>query len=107
MRRKKIRHIDEVFQQFLRDIEDDFEVDIQEDEAVFPIEVVCKLAHIHYWTLRNFIKEGLIRPKKIGKKKMLFSQEDIKRVECVKYLMDEKGINIQGIKMFFEISREG
>ena len=38
--------------------------------------------------------------------KMLFSKHDIKKIECIKYLMDEKGINLQGIKVFFEISEE-
>ncbi|HEC70038.1 MAG TPA: MerR family transcriptional regulator [Candidatus Omnitrophica bacterium] len=106
MRRKVQKHIDKLFKDFLEEIEKDFEVEIEEDEPVFPIEVVCKMAHLPYWTLRSIIKEGIIKPKKVGKKKMLFSKEDIKKVECIKYLMNKKGINIKGIKVFFEISGE-
>ena len=106
MGERERRHIDDIFRKFLDQIEQSFEVEIEEDDPVFPIEVVCKLADLHYWTLRSIIKEGIIEPKKVGKKKMLFSKHDIKKVECVKYLMDEKGINIKGVKMFFEISEE-
>ena len=104
MKREEEKHIDKIFREFLRNIEEDFDIDIEDDEPVFPIEVVCKLADLHYWTLRNIIKEGIVEPKKTGKKKMLFSKHDIKIVECVKYLMEEKGVNIKGIRMFFEIS---
>ena len=102
---KDKEHIDDIFREFLKEIEDHFDIDIDEDDAVFPIEVACKLAKLQYWTLRSIIKEGIVKPKKVGKKKMLFSQHDIKKIECVKYLMEEKGVNIKGIKVFFEISR--
>ena len=105
MKKKNSRHIDDLFKDFLDEVERHFSVDIDDDEAVYPIEVVCKLADLHYWTLRNIIKEGIIEPKKVGKKKILFSLEDIKKIECVKYLMEEKGVNIQGVKVFFDISR--
>lgn len=104
MRRKIQKHINDMFREFLKDVEDQFSVDIEDEEPVFPIEVVCKLADLQYWTLRSILKEGIVKPKKVGKKKMLFSKKDIKKVECIKYLMDEKGVNLQGIRMFFEIS---
>ena len=66
------RHIDHLFRDFLRQIEEQFEIDIEEEDPVFPIEVVCKLADLHYWTLRNFIKEGIIEPKKVGKTKFSY-----------------------------------
>ncbi|MBN2121283.1 MAG: MerR family transcriptional regulator [Candidatus Omnitrophica bacterium] len=104
MKEKSRKHIDDLFRDFLEQIEHDFEIDIEEDEPVFPIEVACKLVQLQYWTLRNILKEGIIEPKKVGKKKMLFSKHDIKKIECIKYLMEEKGVNLHGIKMFFEIS---
>lgn len=104
MRRRIQKHIDEIFKDFLQEIEESFQIEIEDSEPVFPIEVVCKMAHLPYWTLRSIIKEGIVKPKKVGKKKVLFSKEDIKKVECIKYLMEKKGVNIKGIKMFFEIS---
>ncbi len=104
MKRKIQKHIDDMFREFLENVEDRFSVDIEEDEAVFPVEVVCKLTDLQYWTLRSILKEGIVTPKKVGKKKMLFSKKDIKKVECIKYLMDEKGVNLQGVRVFFEIS---
>lgn len=80
----------------------EFTVRIQEDDPLFPIEVVCNLAKLHYWTLRNFLKEGFVRPKKVGKKKMLFCLKDIKKVEYLKYLVEERGVNINGLRVILE-----
>jgi len=104
--KKKPKKIEDIFSDFLKEIEESFSLDIEEYDAVFPIEVVCKLADLQYWTVRNIIKEGIVKPKKVGKKKVLFSEHDLKKIECVKFLMEKKGVNIKGVKMFFEISSE-
>lgn len=105
MKRRKAGNLEESVRNFLEELEKRFEVEIKEDEPVFPVEVVCKLTHISYWTLRSILKEGIVHPKKKGKKKLLFSQEDVRRLECISYLMRKRGVNIKGVKMIFEISQ--
>jgi DNA-binding transcriptional MerR regulator len=45
----------------------------------------------------------VVSPKRIGKKSRLYSLKDIRRLEYVHYLMEDKQVNIRGIKMILEI----
>jgi len=80
-----------------------FDIQISLDEPLYVISVVSKLVDLPVWTLRQLDKVGVVRPKRIGKKSRLYSLRDIKRLEYVHYLMEEKHINIHGIKMILEI----
>ena len=72
---------------------------IAPDEPVYVISVVCKLVDIPIWTLRQLDKAGVVRPKRLGKKNRLYSLKDLKRLEYVHYLMEEKRVNIHGLKI--------
>jgi len=80
-----------------------FDIQISGDEPVYIISVVSKLLDIPIWTLRALDKAGIVRPKRIGKKSRLYSLKDIKKLEYVHYLMEEKGVNIRGIKIILDI----
>ncbi len=86
--------------------EDFFDVKIPENEPIYPLNIVCKLLKMHSWTINEIIKEGIVHPKKIGKRKKLFSYKDICRLKYVKYLIEKKGVNIQGVKVILEIRKE-
>ena len=86
--------------------EDFFEVEIPEDEPIYPLNIVCKLLKMHSWTINEIVKEGIVHPKKVGKRKKLFSYKDIRRLKYVKYLIEKKGVNIQGVKVILEIKKE-
>ncbi|OQX88075.1 MAG: hypothetical protein B6D55_01475 [Candidatus Omnitrophica bacterium 4484_70.2] len=86
--------------------EEIFEVEIPEDEPIYPLNIVCKLLKMHSWTINEIVKEGIIHPKKVGKRKKLFSYRDIRRLKYVKYLIEKKGVNIQGVKVILEIRRD-
>lgn len=79
-----------------------FDIQISPDEPVYVISVVSKLVDLPVWTLRQLDKVGVVRPKRIGKKSRLYSLKDIKRLEYVHYLMEEKRVNIHGIKIILE-----
>jgi len=72
---------------------------IAPDEPVYVISVVCKLVDIPVWTLRQLDKAGVVRPKRLGKKNRLYSLKDLKKLEYVHYLMEEKRVNIHGLKI--------
>jgi MerR family transcriptional regulator, heat shock protein HspR len=86
--------------------DDEFEVDIPKDECLYPLNIVCRLLDMHTWTVNELVKLEILRPKLIGKKKKLFSQCDMKRIRYVKFLIEERGVNIAGIKVIFEIREE-
>jgi MerR family transcriptional regulator/heat shock protein HspR len=79
-----------------------FDIYISPDEPVYVISVVSKLVDLPVWTLRQLDKAGIVRPKRIGKKSRLYSLKDIRRLEYVHYLMEEKRVNIHGIKIILE-----
>jgi MerR family transcriptional regulator, heat shock protein HspR len=82
-----------------------FNLKIAPSEPVYVIGVVCKLVDIPIWTLRQLDKAGVVRPKRIGKKNRLYSLKDLKRLEYVHYLMENKGVNIHGVKIILEKRR--
>ncbi|MFH1768418.1 MAG: MerR family transcriptional regulator [Candidatus Omnitrophota bacterium] len=85
---------------------DNFDIEIGPDEPVYTLSVICKLLDMHYWTVHDILEEGLLSPKKTGKRKKLFSHKDIKRLKYIKYLIEDRGVNINGIKVIFEMRRE-
>ena len=85
---------------------EDFEVDISPDDPVFVISIVSKLCNIPVWTLRELEKKEIIKPKRIGKKTRCYSKKQITKLEYVHYLMEEKHVNISGIKIILEMREE-
>lgn len=80
-----------------------FDIQISPDEPVYVISVVSKLVEMPVWTLRSLDKAGVVKPKRAGKKSRLYSLKDIRRLEYIHYLMQEKGVNLRGIKLILEI----
>ncbi|MDD5661123.1 MAG: MerR family transcriptional regulator [Candidatus Omnitrophica bacterium] len=76
-----------------------FRLKISAEEPVYVISVVCKLVNIPIWTLRQLDKAGVVKPKRIGRKSRLYSLKDLKKLEYVHYLMEEKRVNIHGVKI--------
>jgi MerR family transcriptional regulator, heat shock protein HspR len=82
-----------------------FDIYISPDEPVYVISVVSKLTTLPVWTLRQLDNKGVVCPKRVGKKSRLYSLKDIKRLEYVYYLMQEKHVNISGVKVILEKER--
>jgi MerR family transcriptional regulator/heat shock protein HspR len=80
-----------------------FDIQISVDEPVYVISVVSKLVDMPIWTLRTLDKAGVVRPKRIGKKSRLYSLKDVKKLEYVHYLMEDKNVNISGVKIILEM----
>ena len=83
-----------------------FDVYISPDEPVYVISVVSKLVDLPVWTLRQLDKAGIVCPKRIGKKSRLYSLKNIKRLEYIHYLLEDKHVNIHGIKIILETTIE-
>ncbi|MFA5100726.1 MAG: MerR family transcriptional regulator [Candidatus Omnitrophota bacterium] len=82
-----------------------YEIRISPDEPVYVISVVSKLVGIPVWTLRQLDKAGVVCPKRVGKKSRLYCMKDMRRLEYVHYLMEEKHVNVRGIKVIIEMQR--
>lgn len=89
-----------------KEIEKQFDIEIPLDEPIYPLNIVCKILKMHSWTVNEIVKMRLVHPKKVGKRKKLFSYRNIQRLRYIKYLMEDKGVNIKGIKVIFEMEKE-
>lgn len=81
-------------------------VKINPGDAVFVIGIVSKLLDVPEWTLRALEKEGLIRPKRLFRKMRFYSMKDIQRIEYIHYLMEEKRVNMSGVRIILEMKNE-
>ena len=78
-------------------------VKITPKDPVYAIGVVSRLLGVPEWTLRSLDKEGLVCPKRVNKKVRFYSMEDIKRLEYIVYLMEDKGVNVRGVRIIMEM----
>ncbi len=67
------------------------------NEPLYTIGIVAKLIGVSLATLRIWEKKGLINPARLGKNRY-YSQNDIDRLNYIKKLLQEKRMNISGIK---------
>ena len=86
--------------------EEEFDVDIPEDEPLYPLNIVSRLLDMHTWTINELIKEGILQPKMMGPRKKLFCYSDLKRLKYVKHLIEVRGVNVHGVKVIFEMHQE-
>jgi MerR family transcriptional regulator, heat shock protein HspR len=79
-----------------------YDIIISPDDPVYIISVVSRLVSIPVWTLRQIDKQGIVCPKRLGKKSRLYSLKDVKKLEYIHYLIEEKRVNLRGVKVIIE-----
>lgn len=70
---------------------------IDEEKGLYSIGTVAELIGEHPETLRVWEKNDLIRPDRASYQRK-YSNNDLLRLKFIKYLMDQKGLNIAGVK---------
>lgn len=75
-------------------------------EPLFVISVAARLVEMHPQTLRKYEREGLIAPSRTSGNLRLYSDQDIERLRQVKYLVEERGMNLAGVQLALELTRE-
>lgn len=68
------------------------------DDPVIPIGVVARKAGLSVSAVRKYENEGLIIAHRTSSGHRLFSHEDISRVRHVQHMIQDLGLNIQGIR---------
>ncbi|MBF0121952.1 MAG: MerR family transcriptional regulator [Candidatus Omnitrophica bacterium] len=85
----------------------EFDVDIDPIAPLFIIGVASDMVQIPIWTLRKLDEMGVVCPKRIGVRTRCYSQVQIKTLNYIKYLLEERSVNISGIKVILEIEHRG
>lgn len=74
-------------------------MDDREDEGLYIISVAARLLEMHPQTLRKYERVGLIVPTRTIGMLRLYSSEDIGRLRMIKYLIEEKRLNLAGVEL--------
>ncbi len=76
------------------------------DEPVYLISVVSKILNIHPQTLRQYEREGLIKPSRTEGRMRLYSQRDIDKLKLILSLVRELGVNLAGVEIILQLKGE-
>ena len=76
------------------------------DEPVYLISVVAKLMNIHPQTLRQYEREGLLKPSRTEGRMRLYSQRDIDKLKVILTLARDMGVNLAGIDIILQLKEE-
>src|SRR5262249_5897765 len=77
---------------------------MDERTAVFIISVAARLVAMHPSTLRKYEGCGLLEPCRQSGRLRLYSMEDIARLHQIKTLVEDKGVNLAGVKLALELT---
>ena len=70
---------------------------------VYVISVAATLVSVHPRTLRIYEDEGLICPARTPTNIRLYSENDIRRILWIRHLTRDRGVNLAGIRILFEL----
>ena len=72
-------------------------------DALYIISIAAKLADMHPQTLRKYDREGLVSPSRTQGSRRLYSEEDLERLQIVRRLSDDLGLNLNGVSLVLEL----
>lgn len=75
-------------------------------EPVYLISVVAEILNVHPQTLRQYEREGLIKPSRTNGKIRLYSQKDINHIKYVLTLTREIGVNLAGVDIILKLNKK-
>ena len=70
---------------------------------VYVISVAASIVSAHPRTLRIYEDEGLLCPARTPTNIRLYSENDIRRIMWIRHLTRERGVNLAGIRILFEL----
>ena len=76
------------------------------NEPVYLISAVAEILSIHPQTLRQYEREGLVKPSRTNGKIRLYSQKDIDNIKYVLTLTRELGINLAGVDVILQLNKK-
>ena len=74
---------------------------VEKNKPLYPISIVAELIGITEQTLRIYEKHGLISPARRSKNRF-YSENDIEWIGCLRHLIHDKKLSIEGIKKLLE-----
>jgi len=72
----------------------------------YVISVAASMVRVHPRTLRIYEEEGFLVPARTPTNIRLYSENDIRRVIWIRHLTRNRGVNLAGIKVLFELEEK-
>ncbi|PKB61029.1 MAG: MerR family transcriptional regulator [SAR202 cluster bacterium Casp-Chloro-G4] len=73
------------------------------EEPIFIISVAARMLGVRTQTLRYYERLGLIEPDRTQGNQRIFSRSDIERVQRIRSLMEELGVNLAGVEVVLKL----
>ncbi len=67
--------------------------------GLYSIAVASRLTGMHPQTLRKYERAGLLMPARQDGNQRLYSDADIQRLRRIRYLVEDRGINVAGLEL--------
>jgi MerR family transcriptional regulator/heat shock protein HspR len=67
------------------------------------ISVAARTLGMHPQTLRKYERLGLVQPSRTVGSMRVYSREEIERLQLIKHLVDDLGINLAGVQQLLSI----
>lgn len=81
-------------------------VDVSRNQPVYNISIAAELVGVHPRTLRIYEETGLIIPARTEGNTRLFSNADIEILQHIRFLIQEKGLNLAGVKLILMVEEK-
>ncbi len=79
------------------------QIDRDPTRPVYVISVAASIVSVHPRTLRIYEDEGLLCPARTATNIRLYSEEDVRRILWIRHLTQNRGVNLAGIRILFEL----
>jgi MerR family transcriptional regulator/heat shock protein HspR len=76
------------------------------DRQRYTISVAAELVNVHQQTLRHYERVGLIEPQRGKGEIRYFSAKDIERVQQIRRLINELGVNLAGVEVILNMREQ-
>src|SRR5436190_18550044 len=73
-------------------------------DALYVISVAARLVELHPTTLRKYERVGFLEPSRTPGRTRLYSHHDIRRLRQIKYLVEEREMNLAGVQMALDLT---
>lgn len=72
----------------------------------YTISVAADIVNVHQQTLRHYERLGLIEPQRGKGEIRYFSSEDIEKIQQIRRLVDELGVNLAGVEVILNMREQ-
>ena len=75
-------------------------------DALYVISVAARLVELHPTTLRKYERVGFLEPSRTPGRTRLYSHQDIRRLQQIKRLVEQRDINLAGVELALQLTEQ-